>query len=220
MNETVLQQAEQVLTATSGPHRVVVAGGPRTGKTTMAEELRQLVGLGCTVRHTDALKEELGWSEVSELVARDWFAKSGPWVVEGVAAVRALRKWLDRFDEGAGAPCELLVYLDEFVVPDLKRGQLAMAKGCWTVFDEIREELEAHGVRVFVASELAAEYDPDPDPDLDLDGCRCGTCTEDRDAGWGDAYDSDVGEDSGFCRACFEAGCETGGDCLFEEAWS
>ena len=44
------------------------------------------------MRHTDDVKH-LEWSAASLEVAT-WFDAPGPWIVEGAAAVRALRKWL------------------------------------------------------------------------------------------------------------------------------
>ncbi len=118
--------------------RVVICGGPRTGKTTFAATF------GLPVRHTDDVMH-LGWSEASEAVSH-WFDDPGPWVIEGVAAVRALRKWLERNPENGnagrlGAPCAAL-YMRTHAWESLKPGQASMAKGIWTVFEGIRYALE------------------------------------------------------------------------------
>jgi adenylate kinase family enzyme len=116
--------------------RIVVAGGPRTGKTTFAAEL------GGHILHTDDLIAELDWSEASEQVAK-WFDEPGPWVIEGVAAVRALRKWLDANE--SGLPCEIVYWFDRPVVERTRR-QYGMGKACQTIFDEIRGSLVRRGV--------------------------------------------------------------------------
>lgn len=116
--------------------RIVVLGGPRTGKTTYAATLSD------RVRHTDDAAG-LGWSEASAEVA-GWMAHEGPWVIEGVAGARALRKALSASTE---RPCDRVVVLSEPWV-DLTSGQRTMTKGCATVFAEIREELISRGVEV------------------------------------------------------------------------
>lgn len=118
--------------------RIVITGGPRTGKTTLAKSL----GMGVTLHSDDVIA--LGWSEAS-LAVSHWFDAPGPWVIEGVALPRALRKWLDRNSEGA--PCDVLIWLGKPRVA-LTPGQHTMAKGVATVMVEIDELLRARGVKV------------------------------------------------------------------------
>ena len=133
--------------------RIVITGGPRTGKTTIAEEMA-LAGVPLdptfrshsgplTVRHTDDLIG-VGWSEASAAVAL-WFDAPGPWIVEGVAAVRALRKWLAANPDGK--PCDVVYWLSEPVV-ERTPGQISMANGCDTVWRGIVEDLRARGVDI------------------------------------------------------------------------
>lgn len=120
--------------------RIVIAGVPRAGKTTLA-----LSGdYPGRVLHTDDLIRPHAWSEVSAEAA-EWFDEPGPWVIEGVAAVRALRKWLSWHP--TGRPCDRVLWLG---TPrhELGKGQSALAKGCWTVWDGIRNEVRARGVLV------------------------------------------------------------------------
>jgi hypothetical protein len=124
--------------------RIVLAGGPRTGKTTMGTELAQAMGVA--LLSTDTLTSRLDWSGCS-LEAAQWMRRPGPWCIEGVATGRALRKWLAAHPDGK--PCDEVVYLDH-PWQELTNGQAAMTKGCWTVFSEIRATLEARGVRVTV----------------------------------------------------------------------
>jgi len=65
--------------------RILVAGGPRTGKTSFAEELGKGLNLG--VRHTDDLIGAYAWSAASSEVAT-WLEEPGPWIIEGVARRR------------------------------------------------------------------------------------------------------------------------------------
>lgn len=120
--------------------RIVIAGGPRTGKTTRADALAK--ELGITARHTDDLIGTLDWSAASAEVAT-WFDAQGSWIVEGVAAARALRKWLASHPEGKPAD---EIYLLTEAFETLNPRQLGMAKGCATVWDEIVDDLIARGV--------------------------------------------------------------------------
>lgn len=113
--------------------RVVIGGAPRAGKTTFS-------GQFANARHTDDLIP-LGWSEASDEAAL-WLQEPGPWVVEGVTAVRALRKALSVSD---GRPCDLLVWLRLPWVP-LTQAQAGMVVQGERVLDEIEPELRARGV--------------------------------------------------------------------------
>lgn len=120
--------------------RVVILGGPKTGKTTLALEM-QAQG---RVRHTDDLMR-LEWSASSQL-ASEWFDL--PYgVIEGVAAVRALRKWLKR--NATGKPCDRIIYLTRFHERPTD-GQKAMTKAISTIFAGIYDDLVSRGVEVEV----------------------------------------------------------------------
>lgn len=120
--------------------RVAIAGVPRAGKTTLAA---RFPGLSL---HTDNLID-LGWSEASEAAAV-WFDERDPFVIEGVAVPRALRKWLAAHPEGK--PCDRLFWLER-PLQELSPGQARMAKGCLTVWHEVRPELERRGVEILYA---------------------------------------------------------------------
>jgi adenylate kinase family enzyme len=122
--------------------RTIVAGGPRTGKTTFADALGRTTG--APVRHTDNLVGKLDWSATSAEVAT-WLDQPGPWIVEGVAVGRALRKWLAAHPEGKPAD---LIYCGVAAKVARTPGQMAMAKGCITVWAEVLPLLEARGVQV------------------------------------------------------------------------
>lgn len=122
----------------TAPSRIIIAGGPRTGKTTLAATYHE------PVWHTDNLIGQIGWSEISAMAA-DWFDRPGPWVIEGVAAVRALRKWLTA--HASGQPADLVLWLGTPLVARTP-GQQTMARGCDTVWAEVLPLLRARGVTV------------------------------------------------------------------------
>ena len=121
--------------------RIAIAGVPKSGKTTLADEIGQ--ERGEEVWHTDDLMD-LPWSEQSQ-AASEWFGGPGVVIVEGVAVPRALRKWLKRNAEGK--PVDRVIFLHEYLVePSL--GQARMGKGCRTIWQEIVGGLEGRGVIV------------------------------------------------------------------------
>lgn len=117
--------------------RIAICGGPRAGKTTFVAKHWP------DARHTDDVMH-LGWSEASAEVST-WFDEPGPWCVEGVAVVRALRKWLARSPEGK--PCDRLI-MCVYIGSDVSKGQDAMRKGVDSVMREIGGELQRRGVVV------------------------------------------------------------------------
>ena len=121
------------------PDRIIIVGGPRTGKTTLSTTL----GID-NVRHTDDLIGEAGWSEASQIVS-GWMRAPGPWVVEGVATARALRKFMLRDSEAKPADLVLLRFTPWVT---LTPGQLGMGRGVRTVFEALRHELLRRGVEV------------------------------------------------------------------------
>ncbi len=136
--------------------RILIAGGPRTGKTTFADRIAASTGL--VARHTDDLVGRLDWSDASAEVAR-WMAEDGPWIIEGVAVPRAIRKWLAAHP-GDAAPADVIVWLPASVVPRTP-GQVAMAKGVETVWREVLPELRRRGVPVMQPNDahLALSFD-------------------------------------------------------------
>lgn len=121
--------------------RIVIAGGPRTGKTTLSNEM--MVQHRVPVIHSDDFID-MGWSEASAHMAKLMNETPDPWVVEGVATVRALRKALDL---NSHKPCDELVWMNT-PHEELTKGQAAMTKGCETVLNEIKPELIKRGVKI------------------------------------------------------------------------
>lgn len=118
--------------------RLVITGGPKTGKTTLALNYDH-------VFHTDDLIGEMEWSEASQHIADHWLNMPGPWCIEGVAAPRALRKWLAQ--TGIGRPCDEIIFMRLAHEP-LTPGQTTMSKGLHTVWKQILPELQDRGVKI------------------------------------------------------------------------
>lgn len=113
--------------------RVLIIGWPGTGKTTLAAEM----GGG---RSTDELIS-LGWSGASEEASR-WFDAPGPWIIEGVAIPRALRKWRER-NPGKRPPVDRIIRLTK-LQKELQAEAVAMGKGLDTIYAEIQSWLNDH----------------------------------------------------------------------------
>ena len=125
--------------------RVLVIGGPKVGKTTLADKLG--AHGGWPVRHTDDLIS-LGWSEASEEACR-WIEEPGPWVIEGVAVVRSLRKWLSSHHR-TEVPCDQVYFSQTPRVQLLLPGHISMTKGVLTVWSQVNRELMQRGVKIDV----------------------------------------------------------------------
>lgn len=122
--------------------RITIINGPKTGKTTLANAIGSASGVD--VRHSDDLIP-LGWSESSQYMADEWLSDDVPCVIEGVAVVRALRKWLAANE--TGKPVDRIIRLEEpYTV--LLLGQMSMTAGHDKIWREIEEELLARGVEI------------------------------------------------------------------------
>lgn len=113
--------------------RVAIIGPPRSGKTTLSAAYKR-------VCHADDFAR-LGWSEASGQLALELCSARYD-CFEGVAMVRALRKWLDRHP---GKPVDRVIYMRTPREP-LSAGQSAMAKGVDAVWREVEPVLRRRGV--------------------------------------------------------------------------
>lgn len=129
----------------------ILIGGPGVGKTTMAAKLHANMHVKEVIASDDFIAK--GWSEASEQLAEilaTWNPGEG-WLMEGVAAVRALRKWL-KAHPGEAIPATL-VYLD-IPFSQLKQGAVTMAKGVETIWLEILPDLLARDAEIWTADDL------------------------------------------------------------------
>ena len=131
-------------------YRIVVVGGPRRGKSTYVRSLD--LPRYCTDPRSLCKEPEDGvtylpeefaakerWSDASQYIADTWFAMPGPWVIEGVATARALRKWLAAHDH---PPCDRVVYFAAaHPLAKVTQGQERMALGVETVWRQIAFDL-------------------------------------------------------------------------------
>lgn len=127
--------------------KILIAGAPRTGKSTFAAQLSMQHGL--PVLHTDDLIGSTDWSGAS-LEVMKWIEDNDHCIIEGVVVARALRKWLVNNE---GSPADILYNLTEAKVEQTP-GQITMAKGCGTVFAEIVQELLVRGCEVDIDPEF------------------------------------------------------------------
>lgn len=118
---------------------IIIFGVPRSGKTTTANKIGEFKHT--PVLHTDDLMK-LEWSSASE-EASHWFDREGPWIIEGVMAVRALRKWLKR---NPGKKLKAIVFFFGHPLVELTKGQETMAKSCGAIYDEIGRDLCLRGM--------------------------------------------------------------------------
>lgn len=121
-------------------NRLIIVGGPKTGKILLAEWLQDQLG-DVPIRKTDDLLPTDDWSDLSATVST-WFDEPPAWIVEGVATARALRKWL--FRNGKGLPADVVFYLPT-PREQLTPAQLNMMKGVRTVWFAVRPRLAGRG---------------------------------------------------------------------------
>jgi len=126
--------------------RILIAGVPRAGKTTLAATLA-VDSPGSRVMHTDDLIAVSDWSAASAQVAL-WM-EGDDFIIEGVAIPRALRKFYAKHPAWSPAG---VVYWMPTPYETLTKGQAAMARGCETIWAEVVGELRRRGVVVRVGT--------------------------------------------------------------------
>ncbi len=144
----VRQSCARVGTLTA--QRIVIVGGPRCGKSTLARELRaQGIPTYCgdpksMVKEPEDgviyLREGLGMgSASSQWVIDHWLPMPGPWVLEGHVMARVLRKWSDG-RHWTHMPCDkVIVFRKQHKHAVTLTGQITQHKGVITVWDEIAD---------------------------------------------------------------------------------
>ena len=137
--------------------RIVVIGGPSTGKTTYCAGFMGASFVRCTdpkslggdVDDHLELPVKERWSAASADVT-GWFNLLGPWVIEGCGVARALRKW-KLTHPGLPYPCDE-VHLLLLPKVELTSAQASMGKGILTVLDEILPWLKETALVVSIAT--------------------------------------------------------------------
>jgi hypothetical protein len=140
--------------------RIVIVAGPSRGKSTLAHELHCKHGwpVFCAdpaskvvfqKPYTTYLPESLdfaGDNGAAAWVAEHWLSMPGPWVVEGHALARALRRWMQAAEaDGWGRrqaphyPCDRIIVLDREAHRETTRHQEAMHAGVMKVWYEISD---------------------------------------------------------------------------------
>jgi hypothetical protein len=122
--------------------KIVIGGGCRCGKSTLAEALGREHGL--PVYRADDLMH-MGWSEASDAFA-DVIAYGRDGIYEGVAAVRAMRKLIKRM---GSRPCTRYLHLTRAWTPLTPR-QAGLNTAVETVWRDVAPKLRARGVIVRV----------------------------------------------------------------------
>lgn len=121
--------------------RVVITGVARSGKTHRARQL------SAKARGSDELLL-LPKSDQSEEASR-WLDQPGPWVLEGVMMLYALRRWLERNPKGK--PADRVEFLNEFrLFP--RPGHTRQAGEIRRAWPAVRNALRARGVPVVESS--------------------------------------------------------------------
>lgn len=124
--------------------RILITGGPKTGKSTLAKDVSQKTGAKhyCTDPRSmcdegvTGIPDYLDWSGGSLFVSENWLGKRQ--LIEGVAIPRALRKY-HRNNPGLPPPCDKLIVLETEHEP-LTKGQESMKKGLLKVLKEVLDE--------------------------------------------------------------------------------
>lgn len=116
--------------------RIVITGYPNSGKTTLANMLLLIdSSVAWDLKQTDRLVDGREWSAISSEVAK-WMDEPGPWIIEGVAAARAIRKWRANHTPFEKAPLDMFIYMRR-ELNGYRPGQRAMANGMDTVMTEL-----------------------------------------------------------------------------------
>lgn len=135
--------------------RIVVIGGPRTGKTTYATKLAKQYGvhLGSTGKRTeqedglvstDNYMKRANWKTLPDVVIKDLKDRDS-FVLEGTQAARVLRRWLKESPKEAKID-KVLVFNRPWVTRNT--GQEAMAKGVRTILRDMEPLLREAGIEV------------------------------------------------------------------------
>lgn len=130
--------------------KIIIIGGPRSGKSTLAKKLANKINAQryCTdpkslvkdiESNVNYLPDGIPWGDDSTHIINNWFSKEGDWIIEGVGAVRALRKWAQ-----SKPPCDKIIFIKEsFPGINLSKGQASMHKSISTIWGDIEDRYKS-----------------------------------------------------------------------------
>ncbi len=131
--------------------KILIMGVPRAGKSTLSADMASQLDI--PLKHIDEWAKTLPWSETSDRVAEK-LESEGPWIMEGVAGIRGLRKWLER--NPGKRPDFTIVWLPEPAIK-LTAAQDNMRNGTLTIFRQIEQELLSRGV-IILSRETTKDF--------------------------------------------------------------
>lgn len=120
--------------------RIVICGGPRTGKSTLFRSLALDFAIACG---TDDWMDR-PWDAVPDAIV-DTLEKHDSWLLEGVMAPRVLRRWIR--DRQTFPGVDVCYYLTKPMVPQTK-AQASMSKGIHKVWLEVLPTLVVEGTTI------------------------------------------------------------------------
>ena len=132
--------------------RRIIIAGPSRGKSTLADKLRKESGGTLPVYCGDTASKVLyqkpytiylpewlpfaGDGGAADWIADHWFTKPGPWICEGHALARALKRWMEAAPRGV-MPCDKIIVLDHEAHRATTPAQEAMHKGVMTQWRKV-----------------------------------------------------------------------------------
>lgn len=117
--------------------RVIIIGHPYAGKSTLSRSLNLPIFSTDTKKQSREIFKnvtylpELDQSDISDFIVSKWFTKP-EFVIEGVGAVRALRKWSKMYPNTM--PCDKIIFLRNANQQDK---HVSMSKAIDTIWSEI-----------------------------------------------------------------------------------
>lgn len=137
--------------------RVIIVGGPRRGKSTLAREIAgpypSAIYCGDPLSKVKEPQNGVAYlpegipisgdDGAAQWVADNWFTLPGPWVCEGWVMARALRRWATGIGRTARYPADRIIVLDQPAWVEASKGQEAMHKAVMTVWHGIAHHFHA-----------------------------------------------------------------------------
>lgn len=118
VDEDKLEQARWFAQVLAKYDKIAIAGGPKSGKTTISKLAREHHAV-----HTDDYRDS--WDQAPADAMHD-LEGHDKWIIEGVQVGRCLRK---------GLKPDIVIWCDD-ARKELTPGQKTMAKGCRTIFND------------------------------------------------------------------------------------